>query len=95
MREAELGKEGLYELSSLTDEDSMREDLVSGWVLSDDENAGGAVEPAAVKHGAESGVERGVRKVDVVVERGALKELFPSGVGTWIVLEFVHFPSVE
>ena len=73
MRETELCKEGLYELSSLTDEDSMSENLVGGWVLSDDENAGGAVEPAAVKHRAEPGVERGLRKVDVVIERRRFK----------------------
>ena|SRR5450631_2701167 len=95
MRKAEFCKEGFHELSSLTDEDSMSEDLVGGWILSDDESAGGAVKPAAVKHRTESGVEWGFRKVDVVVERGALKELFPGGVGTRIVFEFVHFPSME
>ena len=95
MRETEPCKEGLYELSSLTDEDSMCEDLIGGWVLSDDENAGGAVKAAAVKHRPESGVERGLSKVDVVVERGVLKELFPGGVWPRIVFEFVHFPSVE
>jgi hypothetical protein len=95
MCETELCKEGLHELSSLTDEDPMSEDLIGGWVLPDDENASRAVKAAAVKHRAESGVERGIRKVDVVVKRGALKELFPSGVGARIVFEFVHFPSAE
>src|ERR1700723_2485515 len=78
MRKTELRKEGLYELSSLTGEDSMSENFVGGWVLPDDKHTRGAVEPTPIKHRAESSVERGLWKVDVVVERGALKELSPS-----------------